>query len=153
MGTPSAYDEKLTIGFYVNNYLADAIDHITKHTGSDKVSLFGYCWGGNLALMLAALHPNKIKNIITLATPGDFSIDNDLLSVWTRNINPDNNANTFGNIPGAFINSAFLLRSPIDYLHKYTHFSFERTKPLDIESIIEFFATEAWLYDSPPVIG
>jgi polyhydroxyalkanoate synthase subunit PhaC len=105
------YDEKLTIGHYVNNYLADAIDHITKHTGSDKVSLFGYCWGGNLAFMLAALHQNKIKNIITLATPGDFSIDNNLLSVWTRNINPDTIADTFGNIPGAFINSAFLLRS------------------------------------------
>jgi polyhydroxyalkanoate synthase subunit PhaC len=152
-GTPSAYDKKLTIGYYVNNYLADAIDHITKHTGSDKVSLFGYCWGGNLALMLAALHPNKIKNIITLSTPGDFSIDNNLLSVWTRNINPDTIANTFGNIPGAFINSAFLLRSPIDYLHKYTHFFFERTELLDLESVIEFFATETWLYDNPPVIG
>lgn len=152
-GTPSAYDKKLTIGYYVNNYLADAIDHITKHTGSDKVSLFGYCWGGNLALMLAALHPNKIKNIITLATPGDFSIDNNLLSVWTRNINPDTIADTFGNIPGIFINNAFLLRSPIDYLHKYTHFFFERTEPLDLESVIEFFATETWLYDSPPVIG
>jgi polyhydroxyalkanoate synthase len=26
-------------------------------------------------------------------------------------------------------------------------------KPRDIESITEFFATEMWLYDSPPVIG
>ena len=35
------------------------------------------------ALMLAVLHPNKIKKIITitLAIPGDFSIDNNLLSV------------------------------------------------------------------------
>jgi polyhydroxyalkanoate synthase len=152
-GTPSAYDKKLTIGHYVNNYLADAIDHITKHTGSDKVSLFGYCWGGNLALMLAALYPQKIKNIVTLATPGDFSKDNNLLSVWTRSINPNSIVDTFGNVPGSFINSAFLLRSPIDYLHKYPHFFLERTEPLDLESITEFFATEMWLYDSPPVIG
>ena len=152
-GTPSAYDKKLTIGHYVNNYLTDAIAHITKHTGSDKVSLFGYCWGGNLALMLAALHPQKIKNIVTLATPGDFSSDNNLLSIWTRSINPDSIVDTFGNVPGSFINSAFLLRSPVDYLHKYPHFFFERTEPLDLESIIEFFATETWLYDSPPVIG
>src|SRR5437867_360612 len=26
-------------------------------------------------------------------------------------------------------------------------------KPRDIDSIAEFFATEMWLYDSPPVIG
>jgi polyhydroxyalkanoate synthase len=44
------------------------------------------------ALMLAALHPNKIKKIITLVTPGDFSIDNNLLSVWTRSINAINNS-------------------------------------------------------------
>jgi polyhydroxyalkanoate synthase subunit PhaC len=38
----------------------------------------------------------------------------------------------------------------MDYFHKYPHF-FE--KPRDIQSIVEFFATEMWLYDSPPVIG
>ena len=83
------------------------------------------------ALMLAVLHPNKIKKIIiiTLAIPGDFSIDNNLLSVWTRSINPDTIVDTFGILPGAFINGAsFLLISPIDYLHKYPHFFFERTE-------------------------
>jgi polyhydroxyalkanoate synthase subunit PhaC len=151
-GTPSGYDKELTIGHYVNNYLAKTVDYIREHTGSDKVSLLGYCWGGDLALMLAALHPEKIKNVIAFATPGDFSIDNNLLSIWTRNINTDSLVDAFGNVPGSFINSAFLLRSPIDYLHKYPHFFLEGELK-DIKSIMEFFATEAWLYDSPPVIG
>ena len=151
-GTPSGYDKELTIGHYVNNYLAKTVDYIREHTGSDKVSLFGYCWGGDLALMLAALHPEKIKNVIAFATPGDFSIDNNLLSIWTRNINTDSLVDAFGNVPGSFINSAFLLRSPIDYLHKYPHFFLEG-QLRDIESIVEFVATETWLYDSPPVIG
>lgn len=151
-GTPSDYDKELTIGYYVNNYLAKTVDYIREHTGSDKVSLFGYCWGGDLALMLAALHPEKIKNVIAFATPGDFSIDNNLLSTWTRSINTDSVVDAFGNVPGSFINSAFLLRSPIDYLHKYPHFFFEG-QLRDIESILEFIATETWLNDSPPVIG
>jgi class III poly(R)-hydroxyalkanoic acid synthase PhaC subunit len=151
-GTPSGYDKELTIGHYVNNYLAKTVDYIREHTGSDKVSLLGYCWGGDLALMLAALHPEKIKNVIAFATPGDFSIDNNLLSIWTRNINTDSLVDAFGNVPGSFINSAFLLRSPIDYLHKYPHFFLEGELK-DIKSIMKFFATEAWLYDSPPVIG
>lgn len=152
-GTPSAYDKELTIGHYVNNYLANAVDYIRKHSNSDKVSLLGYCWGGDLALMLSALHPEKIKNVITLATPGDFSLDNNLVALWTKNLDPDMVVDTFGNVPAAFINSAFLLRSPIDYLHKYPHFFFERTEPIDFKSALEFFATEMWLYDSPPVIG
>jgi polyhydroxyalkanoate synthase subunit PhaC len=55
----------------------------------------------------------------------------------------------FGNIPGMLLNAAFAL-SPIEYSHKYFRF-FEQ--PHDLESIAEFFATETWLYDSPPVIG
>jgi len=151
-GTPSAYDKELTIGNYVNNYLAKTIDYIREHTGSDKVSIFGYCWGGNLALMLAALHPEKIKNIIAFATPGDFSVDDNLLSVWTRSINADSLIDAFGNVPSSFINNAFLLRTPITTLHKYPHFFLEgRLK--DIESIVEFVTTETWLYDSRPIIG
>ena len=42
------------------------------------------------------------------------------------------------------------LRRPIEYSHKYIHF-FEQ--PHDLESVAEFFATETWLYDSPPIIG
>ena len=149
-GTPSAFDQDLTLAHYVNNYLNNAVDQIRKHTNSDKVSLFGYCWGGDLALMYAALHPEKVKNLVTLAAPGDFSLDDGLLTVWTKAINPDTIVDTFGNVPSLILNTAFALRSPIDFLHKYPHF-FE--KPHDIESIMEFFATEMWLYDSPPVIG
>lgn len=152
-GTPSSYDKELTIGHYVNDYLVKAVDHIIKHSGSKQVSLLGYCWGGDLALMFSALHPEKVKNIVTFATPGDFSIDDNLLSVWTKNINADAIVDTFGNAPSAFINSSFLLRSPIDVLHKYPHFFFEGDKPKDIDSIVQFLATETWLYDSPPITG
>lgn len=91
-----------------------------------------------------------MKNLITIATPADFDLDNSLLSVWTSSINEDYILDTFGNVPGMLLNSAFNLRRPIEYGHKYFHF-FEQ--PRSIESIAEFFATETWLYDSPPIIG
>lgn len=149
-GTPSAYDKTLTIGHFVNKYIDKSVDFIRKITNSDKVSLFGYCWGGDLALMYSALHPEKVKNLVTIATPGDFDLDNSLLSVWTRSIKEDYLLDAFGNVPGMLLNAAFNLRRPIEYSHKYVHF-FER--PHDLESIAEFFATETWLYDSPPIIG
>jgi class III poly(R)-hydroxyalkanoic acid synthase PhaC subunit len=149
-GTPSSYDLDLTLHHYIHNYLDKSVDKIREHTNSDKVSIFGYCWGGDLAVMYAALYPEKVKNLITVATPGDFSLDDGLLSLWTKRMNVDSLVDTFGNVPSMMLNAAFALRSPIDYIHKIPHF-FE--KPRDIESIAEFFATEMWLYDSPPVIG
>jgi polyhydroxyalkanoate synthase subunit PhaC len=149
-GTPSAYDQNLTLDYYVNNYVDKSIEEIRKYTNSDQVSIFGYCWGGDLALIYAAQHPEKIKNVITLATPGDSDLDDLLLTYWTKNLKVDSLVDAFGNVPSWLLNAAFALRSPIDYLHKYPHF-FEKTR--DMESILEFFATEMWLYDSPPVIG
>ena len=149
-GTPSAYDKSLTIGHFVNRYMDKSVDFIRKITRSDKISLFGYCWGGDLALIYAAIHPEKVKNLITIATPGDFDLDNSLLSVWTRSMKEEYLLDAFGNVPGILLNTAFNLRRPIEYSHKYFHF-FEQ--PHDLESIAEFFATETWLYDSPPIIG
>jgi poly(3-hydroxyalkanoate) synthetase len=48
------------------------------------------------------------------------------------------------------LNAAFILRNPIEYIHKYFHF-FEQRR--DLESVAEFLATETWLNDSPPIIG
>ena len=149
-GTPSAYDRSLTIGHFVNRYLDHSIDFIRKLTKYDKVSLFGYCWGGDLALMYAAIHPEKVKNLIIIATPGDFDLDDSLLSIWTRAIKVNYILNAFGNLPGIVLNAAFILRNPIEYSHKYFHF-FEQ--PRSLEDAAEFFATETWLYDSPPIIG
>jgi polyhydroxyalkanoate synthase subunit PhaC len=149
-GTPSAYDRSLTIGHFVNRYIDKSVDFIRKITKSDKVTLLGYCWGGDLALMYSALHPEKVKNIVTIATPGDFDLDDSLLSVWTKAIKEDHILDAFGNFPGVILNAAFILRNPVEYSHKYFHF-FEQ--PRGLESIAEFFATETWLYDSPPIIG
>ena len=149
-GAPSAYDKDLTIGHFVNSYMDRSVNLIREITKSEKVSLFGYCWGGNLVLIYAALHPEKVKNVITIATPGDSSLDDTLLSVWTKGMDVDTLLNAFGNVPSTLLNEAFALRNPVEYSHKYPHF-FEQ--PHGLESIMEFLATETWLYNSPPVIG
>jgi polyhydroxyalkanoate synthase subunit PhaC len=138
-GTPSAYDKTLTIGHFVNTYIDKSVDFIRKITKADKVTLFGYCWGGDLALMYSALHPEKVNSIVTVATPGDFEVDDSLLSVWTKAMKEEYILDAFGNMPGILLNAAFNLRRPIEYSHKYAHF-FEQ--PHDLESVLEFFATE-----------
>jgi polyhydroxyalkanoate synthase subunit PhaC len=149
-GTPSAYDKDLTIGHFVNDYLDKSVDVIREITKTDKVTLFGYCWGGDLVLIYAALHPEKVKNVVTVATPGDFSLDDTLLSIWSKSMDVDTLLNTFGNAPAILFNSAFELRNPVENINKYPHFF---GQPHDLESISEFFATEMWLQDSTPVIG
>lgn len=65
-------------------------------------------------------------------------------------MNVESVLDAFGNAPAIMLNAAFVLRNPIENIHKYPHF-FEQ--PRGLESTLEFFATETWLYDSPLVIG
>jgi len=97
-------------------------------------------------LMYAVLHPEEVKNVIFVATPGDFSADDTLLSIWTKNMNVEALLDAFGDAPSVLINAAFELRNPIENIHKYPH-AFEQ--PHGLESTLGFLATETWLYDSP----
>jgi class III poly(R)-hydroxyalkanoic acid synthase PhaC subunit len=149
--TPSAYDKDLTLRHFVNNYMDKSVDFIRRTTGSDKVSLLGYCWGGNLVMMYAALHPDKVRNIVTIATPGDFSANTTLLNLWTRNMKTGSLLEAFGNVPSELLNIAFYLRNPIENIFKYENFI--KRQPENFESNLEFITTETWLYDSPPIVG
>ena len=141
-GTPSAYDKDLTIGHFVNSYMDRSVDLIREITKSDKVSLLGYCWGGNLVLVYAALHPEKVKNVITIATPGDSNLDDTLLSVWTMGMDVDTLLNAFGNVPSTLLNEAFALRNPVEYSHKYPHF-FEQPHGLGINNGVSCYRNVA----------
>ena len=104
--TPGPYDRELTIGHFVNEYLDKSVDFIRNITKSDKLSILGYCWGGNLVLSGApnSLHPEKVKNILTIATPSDAQADDVILSVWTKRMNVDALLNAFGNVPSILLN-------------------------------------------------
>lgn len=80
--------------------------------------------------MYAALHPEKVKNLVTIATPGDFDLDDSLLTTWTKAIKSNYLLDAFGNLPGIVLNAAFILRNPIEYGHKYFHF-FEQPRSLE----------------------
>ncbi len=55
--------------------LARATRRVLRHSSSkaSKLGLFGYCMGGTLATIHAALHPSQIAALVDLAGPIDFA--------------------------------------------------------------------------------
>jgi poly[(R)-3-hydroxyalkanoate] polymerase subunit PhaC len=94
---------------YVDYYLPQAVKALCAEAGSDGLTVLGYCLGGDLALLLAARHPElPIRNLITMATPVDFSemgmfsrlfsdgrLDADVLIDATGNVPPESMRNAF----------------------------------------------------------
>lgn len=70
----TAADSENTLQTYVDDYLPAAITATCDRSGARELTLAGYCFGGVLALLLAARHPDQpIRNLITLTTPCDFT--------------------------------------------------------------------------------
>ncbi len=149
-GTPASYDKDLTLASYAEEYVENAVEKIKEITGSQKVSLFGYCWGGLFALIYSAKNQDSAKNLILHATPIDIEKEKTIIEHWAAHLNADDLVDTFGNVPGWLLNFVFFLRNPIETTLKYPRYFSE---PRTLDEIMQFFAIETWLYDSTPIIG
>ncbi len=150
-GYPTRKDRFLGIDDHVNVYMNDIVDFIREQHKVAKVNLMGICMGGTFSVIYSALHPEKILNLITTVTPTTFDIDTGLLNIWMKKVPVDQITNTFGNIPGDFLNFGFLLLNPARLMiDKYVGF-FEY---LDDKQFVEnFIRMEKWIFDSPDVPG
>jgi len=161
-GYPSGADRYLTLDDYVNGYLNNAVDRIRERSGLDKITLLGVCQGGTFSVMYAALHPEKIENLITLVAPVDFDTDKGLLHVWAKSLDVDKIVDYYGIVPGDFLNAGFLLTDPFRLMiDKYVGL-FERIEcePDDEacelrneDTVKNFLRMEKWIFDSPDQAG
>ena len=116
-------DKYLTIDDYVNGYLNNAVDYVRRESEADKISLLGVCVGGTLSVMYAALHPEKVKNLISFVAPINFDTDKSLLNIWAKEMDVDKIVDYYDIVPGDFLNMGFLLLDPFRLMiDKYVGF-------------------------------
>ena len=100
-------DRHLSFTDLVYDYIARAVAKVVQISGCDQVSLAGYCMGGTITTIYAALFDTpKIRNILYLAAPIDFE-DAALSSIWLKapEFDPDKVADTFQLVPKHFIDT------------------------------------------------
>src|SRR5690606_27820295 len=98
-GYPDQADRYLDMEDYVERFLGGCVDFLRASHGIEAINLMGICQGGVLSLCYAALHPDKIRNLVTTVTPVDFHTPDNLLSRWIRDIDMDLMIDTLGNVP------------------------------------------------------
>ncbi len=152
-GIPTAADRHLTLDDYINGYIVNVLDYLRERTGVPQVNILGYCMGGTMSAMFAALHPERVQNLTLLAAPIDFGSKESLLNVWTRreNFDVDKFVDAFGNCPPEFLQASFLLLRPVgNFIEKPLSFYEHMHEDKFLE---DFFTTETWLQDNIPVPG
>ena len=116
-------DRNLNFGNLVQDYIARAVQKVCQISQSRDLSMIGYCMGGTLTSMYAALYPQRtVKNLMLLATPIDFA-DAGVASKWLQAsiYDADKVVDTYELIPKNVIDTGLkMLRPFTNYWVTYT---------------------------------
>ena len=152
-GVPRDADRNLKLEDYVCRLMKRAGERALTLSGAERLHLLGYCMGGTMSTMFTALFPERVRNLVLMAAPIDFSGDDGLLNLWARDeyFDVDRLVETCGNCPGEFLNYCFQLMKPVqNFGEKYAHLC----DHLEDDAFLRnFLAMEQWTNDSIPVAG
>ena len=150
-GYPDRSDRFLTLEDYIERFIGGAVDYLRKAHGLDAINLLGICQGGAFSLCYAALHPDRVRNLITMVTPVDFHTGDNMLSNWTRELDVDLFVDTLGNVPADMMNFTYLTLKPWRlFVQKYVGLVDILDDPKALE---DFLRMEKWIFDSPDQAG
>ena len=110
------------------------------------VHVLGYCMGGTMAAMFAALHPQLVKSLMLLGTPIDFHKSGMLANFTQPHVfDADLMVDALGNVPPTMLQAAFKAMAPSTLMNKFWDLS---EKAEDADAVIHYVAVERWLEDN-----
>jgi poly[(R)-3-hydroxyalkanoate] polymerase subunit PhaC len=152
-GVPSAADRSMRLQDYICGLMKNVAEFVCRKADVPAFNLLGYCMGGTMSTIFTALYPELVRNLTLMAAPIDFSGDEALLHLWTReqHFDVDRLIDTYGNCPGSLLQASFKLMKPVqNFIEKNLGFFENMTDEHFVEN---FYAMERWGQDNIPVAG
>jgi polyhydroxyalkanoate synthase subunit PhaC len=113
-GVPDDEDADMGLDSYICDELHWAIRETLRASGEEELTLVGWCIGGTLCAIYAALHPETpLRNLILLTTPVDTN--GSLYGKWVGrdSFDVDYVADVYQAVPGQMIDWANKLMKPV----------------------------------------
>lgn len=152
-GTAGYEDRHLKLDDYILDYIPRAVQKVLRTSKAKEISLLGYCMGGTMTSIFAALHPElPIRNIVLLTSPIDFK-DAGHYTNWLdkRYFNLDKLVDTLGNVPFELIDYGNKLLNPIsNVVGPYISLA-DRAENEDF--VLNWRLMQKWLNDGIPFPG
>ena len=145
-GTPGPEDRYLTFDDVCDRYLGRAVRMAARTSGVEKAHVLGYCLGGTLTAIYAAVRPEHVQSLTLLAAPVSFA-NSGMMGEWTRSPTFDVGSivDAFGNVPWPLMQFAFHMLRPTLPLSKMVHMI---DRAWDDEFMDGFLALETWGNDN-----
>jgi polyhydroxyalkanoate synthase len=152
-GTPGYEDRNMKLDDFIIDYIPRAVQKVMNTSKVKEVSILGYCMGGTMTSIFAALYPElPIRNLIFMTSPFDFEragAYGDMLNEQYFNI--DKVVDTLGVIPPEMIDFGNKLIKPMANFYGPFMSLVDRA---DNDSFVKSFRLlQKWLNDGIPFPG
>ena len=124
-GSPGYEDKKISLDIYIQDYLRNGVKRALRHSGAQEMTLIGYCLGGTISSIYAAIAEEPIKNLVVATVPIDFTTligpkkMTEALKMGILDIN--RLVDVYGLIPPSFVDGMFRsITTPISFSNYVT---------------------------------
>lgn len=106
-------DKGLTLDDYIKKHIQKGVRRALLHSKAESITVLGYCLGGTLATIYAAVAEEPVKNLVLFAPPIDFQ-GNVKMNGWSqalknKNLPIDELINAYEFIPAGAVKSIIKL--------------------------------------------
>lgn len=153
-GTPGYEDKKIGLDTYIEKYLRTAVKRAIRHSGAEEITLVGYCLGGTIASIYAAVAEEPIKNLIVATVPIDFGPfmgpDKWAEGIKNGDMNIDHFIDVYGNVPIQLVEGMFrAIGAPI----YFTNYTMLLSRAHDHRYVDKWRRMNKWTLDQVPFAG
>ncbi|MEH7253660.1 class III poly(R)-hydroxyalkanoic acid synthase subunit PhaC [Neobacillus niacini] len=152
-GTPGYEDRHMKLDDFIMDYIPRAVKKVMKRSSVEEVSLLGYCMGGTMTSIFAALHPElPIRNLVFMTSPFDFENSGSYGEMLNEKFfDVDKVVDTLGVVPPEMIDMGNKLMKPMANFYGPYVSLVDRA---DNERFISSFKLlQKWLNDGIPFPG
>jgi polyhydroxyalkanoate synthase len=152
-GVADAVEAQNTLEDYVDDYIPEAIEATMVESGAEGLSLIGYCFGGVLTLLLMAGHQEAlpVRNLVTLATPADYSKMGFMSQMFASGrLDPEDVIDETGLVSSSRMDEGFQSLKPTDQIVQQVNLFQNLWNDQFVEG---FLAMNQWARDQVPFPG
>jgi len=111
-GTPTSEDRFADLAYYVDGLVRRSVRIVSELTGVPAINVVGYCLGGTLSLLYAALYPDTVARLVLLTTMVDGDVQGGIGWVAHRMGLAGESYDTPRLVPAAEVKSWFEMLAP-----------------------------------------
>ncbi len=148
-GVPGPEDAEVGVAEVLLDLLSRALQRVCRHAGSPQAHILGYCQGGTLSAMYAALRPARVASLVALNAPVLFK-DGGRFREFVSHLDVDAAIDADRLVSTDVMGAAFKLLDPMGNWTKYLAIERIANSPRELGRAL---ARERWLEENVPMTG